>query len=497
MSLGPFAVALAVGFLLLGLAYLVNSSRAPRRDPEVPPNLQPYLTDDDLENKRLNKTLVAALLSSAFLAVALPAYFATESGRQQEFVERFEAEALSIGEDIYNVPSSDNPEGFGCIACHGPSGGGGSALFTDPRTGASVSWKAPSLNDVFFRYDEDEVRYWVVWGRAGTPMPAWGTEAGGPLNEQQLDFVLLYLESFQITQEEALARVDSRVDRELSSLGSAPEAIQTAIAQQEKEIILIESATNRFGWATSLRRDLSLVLASADEGFDTDRDGLSDDAELQINRISELAFANVGSDATRLSAIERDRLILLLDVNLAFSTTDSVGEPVADAVAAANLLAELDAQLAALGPAAENQARLMESAEQTLVNLELAASEARYEVDFDQLADSGFGGDVAAAERAYGLFAASCARCHTAGFSAGWVATLEPGSGALAPSLREGRAVVQFPDDEDHYEFILGGSENGIGYGVNGIGRGWMPGFGTLLSEADLRLIVAFERSLD
>jgi mono/diheme cytochrome c family protein len=77
------------------------------------------------------------------------------------------------------------------------------------------------------------------------------------------------------------------------------------------------------------------------------------------------------------------------------------------------------------------------------------------------------------------------------------VATLEPGSGALGPSLREGRSVVQFPDSEDHYEFILGGSENGIGYGVNGIGRGWMPAFGTLLSQADLRLIVAFERSLD
>ena len=48
MSLGPLAVALAVGFLLLGLAYLVNSGRASRRDPEVPPNLQPYLADGSL-----------------------------------------------------------------------------------------------------------------------------------------------------------------------------------------------------------------------------------------------------------------------------------------------------------------------------------------------------------------------------------------------------------------------------------------------------------------
>ncbi|MEE9473945.1 MAG: hypothetical protein V3V82_08170, partial [Acidimicrobiia bacterium] len=399
MSLGPFAVALAVGFLLLGLAYLVNSSRAPRRDPEVPPNLQPYLTDDDLENKRLNKTLVAALLSSAFLAVALPAYFATESGRQQAFVERFEAEALSIGEDIYNLPSADNPEGFGCTQCHGPGGGGGSALFTDPRTGASVSWKAPSLNDVFFRYDEDEVRYWVVWGRAGTPMPAWGTEAGGPLNDQQLDFILLYLESIQLTQEEAAAEVDGEVNIELTNLEGAAAKIEEAIINQQAEIALISMATERFEWATRLRKDLSQVLDSADQGFDTDRDGLSDESELQIG--------------------------------VAFSTSDKVGEAIPDALAAANLLAELDSQLAALGPAAENQDRLEPIARQVLATLGKAADDARYQVDFVALAESAFGGDVAAATRAYGLFSANCARCHTAGYSAGAVATLEPGSGAL------------------------------------------------------------------
>ena len=497
MNLGPLAVAVAVGFLLLGLAYLVNSGRPARRDRKVPRNLQPYLTDEDLENKRLNKTLVAALFSSAFLAVALPAYFATESGRQQEFVERFEAEGLHIGEAIFNIPGPDNPEGFGCINCHGVGAAGGVAVFTDPRTGASVSWKAPSLNDVFYRYDEDEIRYWLIWGRAGTPMPAWGIEAGGPLNDQQLDFLLLYLESIQVTQGEAAAAVGGNVELELANLEGAADKIQTAIADQQAEIALISTATERFEWATQLRKDLSQVLDAAEQGFDTDRDGLSDDSELQINRISELAFANVGSDATKKSTTDRNKLILQLQLGVAFSTSDDVSEAIPDALAATNLLAELDSQLAALGPAAENQGRLLATAKQVLANLQRAASNASYEVDFDELADAAFGGDVAAAARAYGLYSAYCARCHTAGYSAGAVATLEPGSGGLGPSLREGREVVQFPDSQDHYEFILGGSDNGIGYGVNGIGRGWMPGFGTLLSEADLWLIVEFERSLD
>jgi len=76
------------------------------------------------------------------------------------------------------------------------------------------------------------------------------------------------------------------------------------------------------------------------------------------------------------------------------------------------------------------------------------------------------------------------------------VLDLYAGSGAMGPSLREGRAVVQFPDIADHYDFVVKGSSNGAQYGVNGIGRGWMPGFGAMLSGDDIMLIVRFERTL-
>jgi len=55
---------------------------------------------------------------------------------------------------------------------------------------------------------------------------------------------------------------------------------------------------------------------------------------------------------------------------------------------------------------------------------------------------------------------------------------------------------VQFPDEADQVKFIIKGSVNGQLYGINGIGRGWMPGFGAMLSEEDIMLIVKFERSL-
>ncbi len=496
MSLGPFGVAIAVAFLLVGLAYLVGSGRGPRPGREVPPNLQPFLTDEDLETSRLNKTLTAALFSSAFLAIALPLYFLSESGRQADFTEMFEEEAVHVGELIFLEQSAENPEGFGCIACHGAEGVGGGVDFTEPRTGARVTWQAPPLNLVLYLFDESEVRYWLTWGRPRTRMPALGVEAGGPLNEQQLDFVIDYLESIQISQEEALSAVNGIVDAELASLEAAPAVIDGAIAAQTGELAAIISGPDRAQWAEDLEANLRQVLEGADSGPDRDLDGLSDDSEIQINRISELAFANVGTDATPATASAANRLIVQIDPGNPFSTSGQTGDAIPDQQAAEELLRELRAQIAALRPLAANNEVLLETAETALANLESTRAEERYAVDFNDLAERAFDGNLATAQRAYGLYSGYCGRCHTAGYSAGPVGALEPGSGGLGPSLRNGRSVVQFPDAEDHYEFVLNGSVNGQPYGVTGIGRGWMPGFGAILSEADLRLIVEFERSL-
>lgn len=492
MSLGPFAVAVAVAFILAGLAYLVNSGRPTRTGSEVPPNLQPYAADEELEDRKLNRKLVAALFSSGFLALALPIYFYTEAGRQEAFEHRFEEESLHRGEEVYLEESAENPHGFGCIRCHGAEGVGGGASFTDPRTGATVTWLAPSLNDVFYRYNREEVLYWLIWGRPGSPMPAWGLEAGGPLNDQQLNDVMNYLESIQISQEEALANAEIAVTAELAAIETAPETIAAAISEQEVLIDEVSTAVARFAAGRAILAQVDAVLANREDGLDTDQDGLSDRAEADVNILSMNAIVDVAFSNTDAAA-----LTLELDPDDPFTTEDENGEAVADLAAARNFRSEVSNLLAALGPIAENQETLLASAEQTRTNLLAAQEQAAYQIDFDALAIDAFGGDVETAERAYALYAAYCARCHTAGYSAGPIALGEPGSGALGPSLRDGRTIVQFPDREDHIEFILNGSVNGQGYGVNGIGRGWMPGFGSVLTQADIELIVDFERSLD
>lgn len=521
MSFGPLAVTIAAALVLIGLALLVNSGRAPRTGGEVPPNIAPYKTDDELETRRLDRTLVWALAVTAFVAVALPIYFVTESNRQAAFAEENHEKAIENGEHLYAVATEDNPHGFGCARCHGPAGVGGVAPWTDERTGAPVSWLAPALNDVFYRYDRDEVLYWLNFGRQGAPMPAWGIPGGGPANEQELDEILDYLESIQLPQEEVLARADDEVAAELARLDQAVPQLQEEIAIQDGIIAEVEAAPDNFATAAqalenacrALEADNAAVLIPADPnqelsfvactplpegdptGLDRDLDGLSDTTEETLTVIAAdvaaLAETLIPSDSRVVLAAG-----LVLDPDNAFSTTNAAGQPLPDLDAAEQYVVTLTNEVTNLRIQVVSQDRLLTAATTTRAALERNLVEERWDPHLDAVADEVFGGDLAAAERAYGLYSANCGRCHTAGYSAGPGFTLEPGSGGLGPSLRDGRSVVQFPEFDDQLDFIINGSQDGVGYGVNGIGRGWMPGFGAQLTLEDLELIVLYERGL-
>jgi cytochrome c oxidase subunit 2 len=69
------------------------------------------------------------------------------------------------------------------------------------------------------------------------------------------------------------------------------------------------------------------------------------------------------------------------------------------------------------------------------------------------------------------------------------------GEGGVAPKFEDGSAVARFPDVEDQVEFVLEGSRDGEPYGEGGEGSGGMPGWERVLSEAEVRAVVAYERS--
>lgn len=109
----------------------------------------------------------------------LPAYWATESGRQEAARQRLQAEAMTRGAKLYIS---------NCAVCHGPAGEGkiGPALKDNPL-------------------DESALRKIIIRGVPGTAMPAFGEEDGGPLKRHQIEDLVTFIRNWNQSLVEALA----------------------------------------------------------------------------------------------------------------------------------------------------------------------------------------------------------------------------------------------------------------------------------------------------
>ncbi len=117
-------------------------------------------------------------------------------------------------------------------------------------------------------------------------------------------------------------------------------------------------------------------------------------------------------------------------------------------------------------------------------SLEAGEFETEGEAVFNLGLNSGFAGG-----------AYSCGRCHTPGWSYGNPGA-PGGAGTIGFSLRDGATLNRFPSEEQHYQFVFDGSEEGVGYGVGGQGLGKMPGFGRMLTEDQIQAVIEYERGL-
>lgn len=519
----------AVVVLIWGVYLLVASRRNATPDPEeTPKNLQPYLSDDELENKRLTRVLGAAVIASAFLAVALPAYYIGESRRQADAAEAFEEKDIEEGEHWYAV--------FECIGCHGADAGGGGAEWIEARSGLSTTWAAPSLNDVLYRYSEEEVEFWLNYGRSGTPMPVIGLVGGGAATTQEIEQLIAFIRSVQIPQAEALAKTDGAVNLELIRLAGADVAVSQLMREQQAVVDDLVEAPDRFVVVGTMPDDIRALMSAPDTcteasaakvgstcaapNTDTDRDGLSDGFELAVagpdNEMASVAANTVlvrnvaasdelatfdadGHAIYEAELVPNSAFPAIYDLSLsplnAFTMTTAAGEPMPDLESLETFLKDLDTAVLNLSVATERNQRFLDNAQSGFDFLVEAFEARHWAVDFNDVA-SDTGLTVDEAQRAVGLFNAYCARCHTAGYQAGVAYEQGAGSGAWGPALTDGRSVVQFPDVEEQVTFIIKGTNLAEDYGINGIGRGWMPGFGQVLTEEDIRLIVAYERSM-
>ena len=400
----------------------------------------------------------------------IPLYYLGEDSRQESFVEEFEDVSIERGHHHY--------EEFGCGNCHGVDGGGGAASYVEKRSGVKVTWAAPAINNVFYRYDNEEVKYWLIYGRANSPMPAWGLEGGGPMNDGQLNDLLDYLHSFQVEQSFELGTIESNVNSALLRIENSALQVENEIINQKLLIEEIKAGPAKLPVLEEAVEKITALL-ERESGIDSDEDGLYDSVEIELSEYSATIADVVGLSVLNLNPEEEE------------STPSRK-----DGSVAKGYLSQLNSQLINTGILVDGQEKFLNEGLQGLDFLETALEQQLWQVSYEEIADTTFDGDIDAAKRAVGLFNAYCARCHTAGYSAGVAYTKEIASGGLGPALRNGRANIQFKSRGDLIDFIINGSVNGKGYGVNGVGGGKMPGFGAVLPESDIALVIDYLRGM-
>lgn len=313
---------------------------------ELAANRKVYYDDEILEGRRLERVQFIGLLFLVVSVIGLPLYWILEPARQVGAKEYSVERATKWGAELF-APTAKG--GFNCAGCHGgmtATGGVAAYAITNPNTGEvkAVSWKAPALNTIFYRFSVDEVVFILNYGRPFSPMSPWGLVGGGPMNAQQIENLIAYLTSIQLPRVGCAA---NEPDNRVCATGTLEPAKQQEITDA--------------------------AMAAVKDG-----------------------------------------------------TYKSYGE--------------------------------------ALFNLDVGSG------------------------------AYSCARCHTQGWSYGNPS--QPAQGAMGPNLTAGATASHFPSQQDQINFIKKGSELGKKFGLQGQGSGRMPAFGNLLTDAQIKAIVEYVRSL-
>ncbi|HEX9258879.1 MAG TPA: c-type cytochrome [Acidimicrobiales bacterium] len=196
-------VVLTLGWLVYIWANLRKARPEVGSEIELAPNRKPYLDDEALEGRKLETTQMLGVVLLVVSAVGLPLYWLNEPGRMEGAIAGYNKRFAGWGANDFDVTANG---GFNCAGCHGgmkATGGVAPYTITSPTTGEirAVSWKAPALDTVLYRFSEDEVRFILVYGRPYSPMSPWGIAGGGPMNDQQIQNIIEYLKSIQVPME--------------------------------------------------------------------------------------------------------------------------------------------------------------------------------------------------------------------------------------------------------------------------------------------------------
>ncbi len=196
---GQTILAFAAVALVLIVVVAVTVRRLRPRDvpPEIPSAMAAGPSDADLEKPLLEKLQAWMLVSIIFMAVWIPIQWVREP-RQNLADERLAVtESIERGrQTTEEFEEGLNELGFGCVRCHGPGLEGGINYFN----GEFV--QVPQLTDVCGRLTLEEIYQVIREGRPPTDMPSWSIRFAGPLDDQQIHDIVLYLLDIQTMPDE-------------------------------------------------------------------------------------------------------------------------------------------------------------------------------------------------------------------------------------------------------------------------------------------------------
>ncbi len=274
--------AAVLAIVVVVAARVISLRRNP--EPKPPANKTPFLEDEDLEGRRLERVGGWALLFTVVIALALPVYFLVEPNRQVDAEEKFHERSVERGATLFaneQSPAYNSTVSLGCANCHGVDAKGGSATQTlksedpscDPNAEITeetpqvcrpvqVSWKAPPLDVVLLRYDRAQVTQIITYGRAGTPMPPWGVKSGeGSKNEQSINDLVNYLASIQVTPDQAKERFTKEIEGARDQATKDAEDAQQAVT--DAQAALASAAPEQQATAQEELADAQEKLAAA------------------------------------------------------------------------------------------------------------------------------------------------------------------------------------------------------------------------------------------
>jgi mono/diheme cytochrome c family protein len=264
---------LAIAVIVGVIGYRVLSVR---RNPEAnrPQNQRPFMTDEELEGRKLERVLLWALWCSVIVAAALPVYWLWEPTREKDALVQFDKQSAKRGGTLFaneSMKEYDSTKSLRCANCHGTDGSGGSTtiVIKPPDSGTAlpltVTWRAPALNTVLSRFTPAQVNQIVTYGRPGTPMPAWGVPGGGPKNEQSVDDIVAYLGTIQLSPAKAQAQANQNlqdlIDTAVGGHGkkgnvaTAQENLASADQQLTKDAALAAQFPDNKGYQTNVAID--------------------------------------------------------------------------------------------------------------------------------------------------------------------------------------------------------------------------------------------------